>query len=175
MRMISSWWWHRLFLILLPFTKKQLTTIHGQDTAERTVEHGLVAEAPPYIAETKTECFRSLRGMVTFWPHSPPSGLGAASPTEPREGKPTFSPTYCWITLPEHTEICVAHPTALLTMTLEQSIQHVAFSVCRAKPVALPGQDIQCTFLLFDSSPQQWAMQALGPVLQPHQGRKANS
>lgn len=120
MRMISSWWWHRLFLILLPFTKKQLTTIHGQDTAERTVEHGLVAEAPPYIAETKTECIRSLRGMVTFWPHSPPSGLGAASPTEPREGKPTFSPTYCWITLPEHTEICVAHPTALLTMTLEQ-------------------------------------------------------
>lgn len=68
---------------------------------------------------------------------------------------------------PEHTELSVAHPTALFIEALEQRIQHVVFHVCRAKSAASPDQDIQCIFLS-DSSPQTMSMWALGLVLQPH-------
>jgi len=44
--------------------------------------------------------------------------------------------------LPDHMGSCVTHPTAMLTVALEQKAQPVTFSVWRAKPVASPEQDI---------------------------------
>lgn len=49
-------------------------------------------------------------------------------------------------------------------MALEQRVQPVAFSVCRAKQVALPNQNIQCT-LLPDLGPQ--TMSHAGPGSHP--------
>lgn len=38
----------------------------------------------------------------------------------------------------------VAHSTTLLTVTLEQKVQPMAFPVCRTEPVPLYGYGIQC-------------------------------
>lgn len=67
----------------------------------------------------------------------------------------------------------LAHPAALLTVTLEQREQLMTFSVFKAKLMTSPNLGIQCTPLP-DSGPQQPGMQALGLAVMPCQGREGN-
>lgn len=48
----------------------------------------------------------------------------------------------------ENIGICIAHPTALLTVALKQRTQLVPFPIYKAKLVASPNQGIQCTLFL---------------------------
>lgn len=55
-------------------SQEQLTTIRGQDTAEKILEHGGKAEANPCTTETKTDHTGRVRGAVAHQPHCLPPG-----------------------------------------------------------------------------------------------------
>lgn len=68
-----------------PLQKEQLTTIHGQDTTKKILEHGGEAEAPPCITDTRVlegeeEWLCTDHRLAPGW-HPPeptvPSGTGA--------------------------------------------------------------------------------------------------
>lgn len=61
---MSSWWWHRLFLTLLPLTRETINNYsrsrhHGENHSTRR------------RLKTKTDCTRKVREVAMHWPHCP--------------------------------------------------------------------------------------------------------
>lgn len=64
-----------------------------------------------------------------------------------RKGTLPIAHTAFSLSSSEHMGSYVVHSTSLLTVSLKQKVQPMAFPICRTKPVALYGYEIQCTVL----------------------------
>lgn len=63
-RVMSSWWWHRLFLTLLPLTRETINNY------SRSRHHGGNHSTRGRL-KTKTDCTRKVREVAMHWPHCP--------------------------------------------------------------------------------------------------------